>query len=176
MVPSARASQVAAAGAAPRLAGGGLPPFGGRVGRGSVQGGRLGMGQVEPGGLAPVDRLRLPVLRLGRPQRPLDVPQLLAHLPAVVARGRLGEAVGGKVNRRSLDRRLVGVGADRLPAPGTAERLLVGRWQRRHILAAVFAPHGVLSIGRKIGKLYGFRRLYRPDGMQTGKMGAMGNV
>lgn len=54
-------------------------------------------------------------------------------------------------------------GANILPAPGTAEALLIARWKRRHILSTVFAPHRVLRIGLQDGKLYRFRRMLRQE-------------
>ena len=90
--------------------------------------GRAGLWRIESGYLAPGDRLRLAIRLLARLQHPLDMLQLLVKLPTVVARQLIDRGGIG---------RSVRIGADCRPATGTAERLLLARRKRRHILAAL---------------------------------------
>jgi hypothetical protein len=98
---------------------------------------RAGLRPIEPRRSASGDRLRLAICRLAGMQHSLDMLQLFVKFPTVVGR----QLVPG----RGIVGRFLGISADRLSAAGTAERLLIARRKRRHILAASFTPHRFLA-------------------------------
>ncbi len=147
---------------------------------------RTGLRRVEPRRLTPTDDFRLTTCRFAGVQHAMDMLQLFVELPTVVSRRlvynanrnvkadiaifvailaetRMGAVPGG---------RLLRLGAEYLSTTGTAERLLLTRRQCGHILAAFFAPHRIVRIGRPADELYRFCRAY---GAQNGHNNKLGN-
>ena len=148
----------------------------------------LGVGRIEPdrppttaSPRCPARRPRRLLLRFRQVQHPLDVPQLLLQLPAVIGWRQLGaKGSGGRAGRL---RSGPGVG----PAGGSFGYVAAGGVRQyrctagariiprvpgadaRHVLLALFTPHRVLSIGRPKGRLYRFRRFCGPGSHQTAK-------
>ena len=128
------------------------------------------VGCVQP------DRLELRCcLCLGLPdaQRSADFAQLLVEFPAIVDRrlGGLSGGIGRAFRGFCVTRTPRRLGAQHLAAPRATQLSVIARGSRRHILLALFAPHGILTIGCRLGKLYRFRGICGRRAAQWGGRG-----